>query len=268
MFHSIIDRHASVPLPLCVPCQGKKIDEPWITRGILTSIKSKSKLFKKYFKNKNFDTDKSKKEHYKKYLNKLAQVKNLAKCIYYENLIKCNNNNPFQTWSIIKEIIDYKNSTKKTVLPSAITIEDESVRTDTFKFAESLCKFFTNIGTKMFPNLTFSDAFFFKIHSKSCLHSFMLYEITLEVSNSISNIKPYFASGMNGILLKFIKLTRCILFPYLAKLFNKCIEQEIFPRDFKAAYVIKSYKLRLQNLLMNFVPFLYSPFCLNCVGKF
>ena len=56
-------------------------DKPWITRDILTSMKTKNKLFKKYFKNKNINTDKSKKEHHKKYLNKLAHVKNLAERI-------------------------------------------------------------------------------------------------------------------------------------------------------------------------------------------
>ena len=58
-------------MPLCVACQGKKnrlSDKPWIT-GFLTSIKTKNKLFKKYFKDKNIDTYKSKKEN-KKYLNK------------------------------------------------------------------------------------------------------------------------------------------------------------------------------------------------------
>ena len=73
-------------------------DKPWIVRGILKSNENKNKLFKKYFKNKNFNTDKSKKEDYKKYLNKFPQVKNLAKRIYRENLITCNNNNPSQNF--------------------------------------------------------------------------------------------------------------------------------------------------------------------------
>ena len=35
-----------------------------------------------------------------------------------------------------------------------------------------------------------------------------------------------------------MKLAKCILSPYLANLFNKCINQNIFPFDFKIAYVI------------------------------
>ena len=97
----------------------------------------------------------------------------------------------------------------------------------------------------------------------------MLPEITPEeVSNCIFDIKLYCALGMDGISPKFVKLARCILSPYLAKLFNKCIEQEIFSRDFKIAYVIPIPKIHLQNLLMKFVPFLCSPFFLNCLSKF
>ena len=80
MFNSIIDRHAALR-PMSRQ-ENRLSDKPWITRGILTSIKTKNKLFKKYLKNKNIDTDKSKKEHYKKYLSKLTRVKNLAKRIY------------------------------------------------------------------------------------------------------------------------------------------------------------------------------------------
>ena len=137
-------------------------------------------------------------------------------------------------------MIDYTNSAKKTVLPSAITIEDENVSTDMLKFVESLCEYFANIGTKMPQKLPCFDAFFYKIHGKSCrpMHSFMLHEITPEeVSNCISNNKLYFATDMDGIPPKFVKIAR-ILSPYLAKLFNKCIEQEIFPRDVKVAYAI------------------------------
>ena len=193
--------------------------------------------------------------------NKLTHVKNHAKCLYNKNLIKCNNNNPSRTWSIVKEIIDYKNSAKKTVLSCVITIKDESVRTDALKFVKSLCEYFANIGTKMSQKLACSNAFSFKIHSRSCMHPFMLhifmimyasfYDIgnavlinyrTPAVNYCISNIKPYSPPGMDGIPSKFAKFAWCILTSYLAKLFNKCIEQEIFPRDFKVAYVIPNPK--------------------------
>ena len=63
MFNSVIDRHS--PLRPISRQEDRLSDKPWITCGILTSIKTKNKLFKQYFKNKNFDINKSKKEHYK-----------------------------------------------------------------------------------------------------------------------------------------------------------------------------------------------------------
>ena len=87
------------------------------------------------------------------------------------------------------------------------------------------------------------------------MHSLMLHETTPEeVSNCISNIKPYSAPGVDGIPLKFVKLARCIISPYLAKLFNKYIEQEIFPRDFKIAYVIPIPKTSSPKSLDEFRP--------------
>ena len=79
------------------------------------------------------------------------------------------------------------------------------MRTDTLKFAKSLYEYFANIGTKMSQKFPCYDAFSSKIHSKSCMQSFMLHEITLEeVSNCISNTKPYSAPGMDGIPPKFV----------------------------------------------------------------
>ena len=78
-FNSIIDGHA--PLRPMSMQKNRLSDKSWITRGILTSIKTRNKLFKKFFKNKNFDTDKSKIEHNKNYLNILIHLNNLAKRI-------------------------------------------------------------------------------------------------------------------------------------------------------------------------------------------
>ena len=96
------------------------------------------------------------------------------------------------------------------------------VRTDTLKFTGSLWEYFANIGSKVSQKLTCSDPFSFKIHSKSYTYFFMIHENTpKEISNCISNIKPYSASGMDRIPPKFVKSARCILSSFLAKLFNK-----------------------------------------------
>ena len=107
--------------------------------------------------------------------------------------------------------------TRKTnKLPSAINIEGENVRTDSSKFLESLSKYFANIGQTMPKNLPSSTPTFFKIQSKSYMQSFVMDEISAQdVSNSIDNIKPHSAPGVDGISPKYIKLTKPILSSYL-----------------------------------------------------
>jgi len=51
--------------------------KPWITKGILKSIRYKNKLYKKLCKN-NFN-DRLKLQQYKTYLNKLTKIKTISK---------------------------------------------------------------------------------------------------------------------------------------------------------------------------------------------
>ena len=129
------------------------------------------------------------------------------------------------------------------------------MRTDSLKFLKYLCEFFTNIGKNISNNLPCPK--FFKIYDKSCLQSFVLQKVTTEdVSNVIDTTKSHSAPGKDDILPKFVKLAKCIISFYLANLFNKCTDQDIFPFDFKTAYDIPISKTHLQNLLTIFAPFL------------
>ena len=118
-------------------------------------------------------------------------------------------------------------------------IRDEKIKTDSKEFLDIACEYFANIGANMSKKLPFSNSSFFKIHSKSCMKSFLLEEITLEEINfCIDFLKSNSSPGIDDLPPKFIKLAKCILSPHLVILFNKCIKQEIFPNDFKLAYVI------------------------------
>ena len=124
IFKSILDKHA--PLTPMSRRKKKLNDKPWMTKGILTSIKTKNKLFRRYFKGNDFD----KKAFYTKYLNELTHIAYHAKRNYYENLIKTNNQNSSQIWSIIKEIIECKKNSTKNKLPTAFLIENQMVNTN------------------------------------------------------------------------------------------------------------------------------------------
>ena len=56
----------------------KLLQKPWITKGLLTSIKKKRRMFKSHFL-----SSEEKKSFYKVYSNKLTKLKTLSKKLYY-----------------------------------------------------------------------------------------------------------------------------------------------------------------------------------------
>ena len=109
-------------------------DKPWITKGILISIKTENKLFKTVFKS----NDPEKKADYKRCMNKSTHIKHHVKHWYYETLIKTNYRNSSQIWSIIiNEIINCKKS-KKINLSSSLLVKNQMIKTDSPIFFDKL----------------------------------------------------------------------------------------------------------------------------------
>ena len=80
-FMNTLNKHAHCR---CMSRREKKLNEkPWITRGILKSIKTKNRLFKFCYK----CLDSNKIEFYKKYRNKLTHIKFLAKRQKYDQVL-------------------------------------------------------------------------------------------------------------------------------------------------------------------------------------
>ena len=91
IFQVTLDKHA--PLRQMSRREKRLSQKPWISKGILKSIKTKNKLFQTHYRS----NDPDKKLVYKKYLNKLTHIKCLAKRFYYKNLFKENYRNSYQT---------------------------------------------------------------------------------------------------------------------------------------------------------------------------
>ena len=91
----VTETHA--PLQTASRRQKRLQKQPWITKGILISIKSKQKLYKTFFLGGS-DFEKS---FYKIYANKLTTVKNLSKKLYYHSAIADRNSNPRELWKFI-----------------------------------------------------------------------------------------------------------------------------------------------------------------------
>ena len=73
----LTDKHA--PIKEVPRSKAKQFSKPWITSGILKSIKTKQKMYRSHF----FSNDIEKVTIYKKYSNKLNKIKSTSKVNYY-----------------------------------------------------------------------------------------------------------------------------------------------------------------------------------------
>ena len=91
-----INRHA--PLKKLSRRQKRLNKKPWITKGILISIKKKQKLHRTHFLGPN----PIERDIYKKYSNVLTRVKTASIKIYFHKAIHDSKNSPQKTWDVLR----------------------------------------------------------------------------------------------------------------------------------------------------------------------
>ena len=112
-----------------------KAKKPWITRGILRSIATRNRLYKKALRSKvNTDLDK-----YKKYRNKLTSIIRLSRKLYYSNKILSTQNNN-SLWNIIKDLIG-----KKKHINTNINVNGQNIN-NLEECANLFNDYFVNVG--------------------------------------------------------------------------------------------------------------------------
>ena len=86
----------------------KQLNKPWLTQGLLKSIKRKQKMYKSHF----FSKISMKIKEYKQYSNLLNKLKAKAKYKYYNQYFQLYKENLKETWKFIGTIIKRKAKVK------------------------------------------------------------------------------------------------------------------------------------------------------------
>lgn len=112
--------------PICYVSKRKrrKKKHPWITTGMLTSIKRKNKLFKSYL---TAPTDVNK-ATYKHYRNKLNHIIRFSKRLYFYDKFKNNRNNISVTWNTINEVLNTNRKKVDILLLLKLVIKKSATR--------------------------------------------------------------------------------------------------------------------------------------------
>ena len=132
-----------------------------------------------------------------------------------------------------------KRKNKKTKIPKIISDTGQEI-TDPLAISNQFNNFFANIGKNMaekLPNRTSST------QPNNTLNSFVFTKISSdEIEKIIDRLDTKKSVINNSIPVKFLKMTKFTISPYLAYLFNRCIESGKYPDILKIAQVVPIYK--------------------------
>ena len=224
-----------------------RLSKPWLSKGLLKSIRTKNKLYKQYLSNQSplYETG------YKKYKNKLNHSLRIAKRLYYEKKIDAVKSNAKATWKVLNEIIKTKKKASK--INAIFKVDDQEI-TDPVDIANRFCSYFSNIGPNLAKNIH-SSASHRSFLSGNFPHSLFLDPVTsnelIEISNSFRSGK---ATGHDKIPISIIKQSIHIIAEPLALIINLSITQGIVPDQMKIARVIPLFKTGDRTLFTNYRP--------------
>ena len=225
------------------------INKPWLTSGIIKSIKTKNKMFKKCYKSCNSLLIKK----YKQYSNKLTKIKNAAKISYTEKL-ETTKNDIRKQWKVVNEVIGRKHLNSHT--PTKIVDQKGNQITEQQEICNKFNNFFSNIGqniSKTIPLCTTSNnpSSIISQHKKS----FFFTPITSnKIMIQIGKLDNKKSPGIDKIQNKFLKYVGDIISPFLAEIFNNHIRLGKFPQELKTAKIVPIHKNGSHSLTTNYRP--------------
>ena len=229
--------------------------KPWITKKISKLIRKKNRLYKKYVKTKNITDQRA----FKDCSNHLNYMKKQSKRNHYDTVNSNSSRNSKLVWKTINEIVTLKS--KKGSNIKLITTKDGKSISDPAEISNEFNSFFASIGQSTSNSLTSSVPFSLS-HIPRNNKSFFLRPFTArEIKIQIQQLKTSKSVRPNDPPIKFIKMAADVIAPILAKIFNLCISQQIFPSTLKTACVIPIHKKGDETCCNNFRPIsLISPF--------
>ena len=185
----LVDKHA--PFKTVSRRKAKQMAKPWITKGLLTSIRKKNKLYHDGLW-----------DEYKLYRNKLSLLTRLSKRNYYNSFFELNLNNMKATWEGINNLIS--TSKKKVNQISIIKKPDGSLSTDPSEISNVLNKHFASVGHNLASKLPPSKHSFNEYLTNNRLPNSFNFEpiIPNDVSAQIQALPLYKSMACSLVLLK------------------------------------------------------------------
>ncbi|XP_065683357.1 uncharacterized protein LOC136096127 [Hydra vulgaris] len=224
-FNSLLDKHAPLK-KVSNRCLSRGL-KPWITRGILTSIKMRNKIFKKFLKAKNPNNKLNLEKSYKAYRNLLVTLTLRSKKNHYSKFFSDNAKNLKSTWNGIKNLLNI--SSRVNSSPSCLSSINSMIH-DPIKISESFNSFFVSVPEDLQNKIHSSNTDFNKYLKNPNLNSMFIKPTDKnEVLSIIHSLNDSKASGPNSIPIPIFKALANDISPVLFELFNLSFTTGEFP---------------------------------------
>ena len=237
-FNEILDKHA--PYKKLSLQEVKLSYKPWITTGILSSIKNKNRIHRKVIRAKDPVRKTNLENEYRLYKTQLNKTLKASKSMHYQKFFEINKPNQRKTWEGIREIINIK-QTKGQII-NALSNGDDII-SENNKIAEKFNNHFCKISETIANEIPKGKNKFSDYLKNQIEQSFFISPTSSdEIESQIKHIKNHKASGPNSIPTTiFKKFGKNISVP-LTELINLSFNQGQFPAVLKIASVTPTFK--------------------------
>jgi hypothetical protein len=228
--------------------------KPWITSGLLSSIRLRDKMSKEARRNPLNVQINSK---YKRYRNILKSLIKRAKFDYYKHKINEAHGDPRKFWNIVNVVAGRPAGKSKFPLNAfggrggAASPSSDDVKQISNEFND----YFACVGRRLAEALDPAGPLEVDDADHAAGSEFWLRPVTRgELSEVVGSIRGNSAPGWDKIPSKFIKNNIDTLITPLLYIVNLSINSGIFPTPCKVAKVVPIYKSGKNNLTSNYRP--------------
>lgn len=219
---------------------------PWMTSGLLESIRKKDNLYRKT-KRQPFNSNLARR--YKMYCSLLNRLLKQAKKRYYENEFVKNKNNPKQQWNLLNAFLS---TTKNNAAVSKITHNGMNLN-QPIHIANAFSDYFSSSYTQTCQNINVRH------NIRRASQSFFLFPVTEnEVFATISSLNNT-SAGLDKISIRHLKLVAHLISDTLSSIINLIFKSGVFPSFLKKAKVIPVFKKGDRLLISNYRPISILP---------
>ena len=223
---------------------------PWITQGLLNSIRKRDILYRRLIKTKSTSPSYEKKENdLKAHSTILKKLLRKTKRDYYTNEFTKFASDCKNTWKLINEIAGRKS--KKAELPSYFKkkivsnnqIEIEEIHSEQ-SIADEFNKYFVNVGADLSASIKYNGKNTVNYYLNANITSKFKFELVndKQILDLIGSLEPKTSSGYDKISSKLLIQLSPTIHTILRVIINQSLITGIFPQKLKVAMIIPIYK--------------------------